>query len=64
LSRYVASVPGLDWPIGYGAVLPFHAAGIMWLPTYVLYDGTGRAVWGGHDLSGLEDALVEQLARG
>jgi thiol-disulfide isomerase/thioredoxin len=64
LSRYVGSVSGLDWPIGYGAVMAFQVAGIEWLPTYVLYDGTGRALWGGHDLDDLEDALIARLARG
>jgi hypothetical protein len=64
LSRYVESVSGLDWPIGYGAVLPFEAAAIDILPTYVLYNAAGRAVWGGHSLDDFEDALVEQLARG
>ena len=64
LTRYVKSVAGLDWPIGYGAFFTFQIAGIEWLPTYVLYDGTGRAIWGGHDLDELEDALIERLARG
>jgi thiol-disulfide isomerase/thioredoxin len=64
LSQYVKSVPGLDWPVGYGAGIAFNAAGIIWLPTYVLYDGAGRAVWGGHDVDELEDTLVKQLARG
>ena len=64
LSRYVASVSGLDWPIGYSAVMAFQVAGIEWLPTYVLYDGTGRAIWGGHDLDEFEDALIARLARG
>jgi hypothetical protein len=57
-------VPGLDWPIGYGAVFTFQLAGVEFLPTYVLYDGTGRAVWGGHTIDELDDAIVEQLARG
>jgi len=64
LTRYVGSVPGLDWPIGYGAFMAFQVAGIEWLPTYVLYDGTGRAIWGGHDLDEFEDALIKRLARG
>jgi thiol-disulfide isomerase/thioredoxin len=64
LTRYVENVPGLDWPIGYGAGFTMHLAGVEFLPTYVLYDGAGRAVWGGHDLDELDDAIVEHLARG
>lgn len=64
LSRYVTSVRGLDWPIGYGAGVAFQMAGIQFLPTYVLYNGDGRAIWGGHRLSDLEDVLVAELAKG
>jgi hypothetical protein len=64
LSRYVKSVPGMDWPVGYGAGFTFEIAGIQWLPTYVLYNGEGRAIWGGSKLHELEDEVVKALAKG
>ncbi len=51
------------WPIGYGARPAFNAVGIYALPTYVLFDRTGRSVWGGHSLQGAEEAAVAALAR-
>jgi thiol-disulfide isomerase/thioredoxin len=54
---------GMEWPIGYGASLAYNALAIPGTPTYILYDRTGRSVWGGHSLDGLEDATVAALAR-
>jgi hypothetical protein len=53
----------MRWPIGYEAGVAFNALGVRGIPTYVLYDRTGRSVWGGHSLDGLEDAAVAALAR-
>ena len=53
----------IAWPIGYGADLAFDSLAVRAIPTYVLYDRTGRSVWGGHSLNGLEDATVAALAR-
>ena len=53
----------IEWPIGYDAGVAFNALGIQGIPTYVLYDRTGRSVWGGHSLRGLEDATVAALAK-
>ncbi|MEX0611609.1 MAG: redoxin family protein [Pirellulales bacterium] len=61
--KQVVEVAGIDWPIGYGAGVAFNALGIFGTPTYVLYDRTGRSVWGGHSLDGLEDAAVAALAK-
>ena len=62
VTAYVRSVPGLDWPIGYGAKMPFAIMGIEVLPTFVLFDKSGRSVWTGHSFSGLEDAVIAALA--
>jgi thiol-disulfide isomerase/thioredoxin len=62
VERYVQSVRGLDWPIGYGAKMPFAIMGIEVLPTFVLFDKSGRSVWTGHSFSGLEDAVIAALA--
>ena len=59
---YVESA-GIDWPIGYGAGFTFELLGIAGTPTYVLYNRSGRSVWGGHSLDGLDDAAVAALAK-
>jgi len=53
----------IDWPIGYGAGLAFEMMGIEGTPTYLLYDKTGRSIWGGHSLYGVEDAILTVLAK-
>lgn len=53
----------IRWPIGYGAGFAFEMMGIQYTPTYVLFDRTGRSVWGGHSLSGVENAIIAALAR-
>jgi thiol-disulfide isomerase/thioredoxin len=63
LRRVVSTFDRMDWPIGYGAVKVFDRVGIIGTPTYILYDRTGRSVWGGHSLSGIEDAIVAAMAR-
>jgi hypothetical protein len=63
LKRFVDSVEGFDWPVGYGAAFSFEAMGIQYTPTYVLYDRTGRSVWSGGSLSGAEEAVVKALAK-
>jgi thiol-disulfide isomerase/thioredoxin len=62
VASYVASMPGLDWPIGYGAMIPLDLMSIEAYPTLILFDRTGRAVWVGYGMSGLEEAVVQALA--
>jgi thiol-disulfide isomerase/thioredoxin len=62
IKRYVESVEGLDFAIGYGAGFVYEVLGVRFTPTYILFDRTGRSVWGGHSLGGLEEAAVEALA--
>jgi thiol-disulfide isomerase/thioredoxin len=59
---YVASVPGLDWPIGYGAQMPFAIMGIEAIPMFVLFDKSGKSVWAGHTFAGFDDAAIAALA--
>jgi thiol-disulfide isomerase/thioredoxin len=63
LQRFVKSVEGFEWPVGYGAAFSFEAMGIAFTPTYVLFDRSGRSVWARSSLDGLEDAAVRALAR-
>ena len=61
---FVESIPGLDWPIGYGAELPVqHILGVHEFPTLIVFDKSGRSVWAGHDVYGLEDAVLKVLAK-
>ena len=53
----------IDWPIGYGAGFAFETMAIEFTPTYVLYDRSGRGIWGGHSLYGLDDVIVAELAK-
>jgi hypothetical protein len=53
----------IDWPVGYGATFDFETMAIEHTPTYVLYDRSGRSIWGGHSLYGLDDVLIAELAK-
>ena len=62
LKSFIETRDGLDWPNGYGASLAYEILGVYGTPTYLLYDRSGRSVWGGHSLDGLEDAVAALLA--
>jgi thiol-disulfide isomerase/thioredoxin len=61
--EFVKHIPGLEWPVAYGAGYTFEMTGIDATPTYILYDRTGRSVWAGHWLDDAEDAVVAALAK-
>lgn len=63
VTGYMQSVPGMDWPTGYGARALVHQMGIPGYPTYILYDRAGQSVWAGHNFSGLEEATIRALAQ-
>jgi thiol-disulfide isomerase/thioredoxin len=62
VKQYVESAK-IDWPIGYGAGFTYELMGIKGTPTYILFDRSGRSVWGGHSLNGLDDATIAALAK-
>jgi thiol-disulfide isomerase/thioredoxin len=62
VKSYLTSMPGLTWPIGYGADMPLEILGIQAFPTLILFDKSGRSVWTGHNLYGIEDAAVAALS--
>lgn len=62
IQTYVSSVPGLTWPIGYGAGMVYDLLGVEVMPTLVLFDRTGKSVWVGHSLDGLDEAVIAALA--
>lgn len=62
--EFIKSIPGFDWPVGYGARMPVvDILGIRSFPTLVLFDKSGHAVWAGHSLDGLEQATLAALAK-
>jgi thiol-disulfide isomerase/thioredoxin len=64
VTGYMKTVPGLDWPVGYGADVIVQMTGIPGFPTYILYDKSGQSVWAGvGNISGLEEATIRALAR-
>jgi len=62
LEEFVKSVPGFDWPVGYGADVPLGIMEIDAYPTLILFDKTGKSVWAGHSLNGVDGAVVKALA--
>lgn len=61
LKKYVGIMDGLDWPIGYGAVPVMESLGIAQLPTLILFNREGKAVWRGWDVKGLDRAIETAL---
>jgi thiol-disulfide isomerase/thioredoxin len=64
IEEFMASVPGFDWPVGYGAMDFWNALDIPGVPTLVVFGRDGKARWSsvGSGQSGLEAALDELLA--
>jgi thiol-disulfide isomerase/thioredoxin len=61
--EFAQSIPGVDWPIGYGAHIPLDILGIHAFPTLILFDREGRSIWAGHDIAELEQATLTALAK-
>ena len=62
VADYAATVPGFDWPIGYGARLVWDQMRVESIPTLFLFDPEGIAVWRGSDLRKLERELKRRVA--
>ncbi len=63
LESFIASVDGFDWPVGYGTMPMRDMLGIQVLPTVIVFDKDGRAVWSGSQLYGIEAAIEQALAK-
>ncbi|TWU28292.1 TlpA family protein disulfide reductase [Bythopirellula polymerisocia] len=63
VESYMATIPGFDWPVGYGANPTLDMLGIQYFPTLIVFDAEGRAVWASTSTYGLEDALDEALGK-
>ena len=64
IRNYIKTVPGFDWPVGYGEVISSDALGITGIPTMIVFGPDGNATWSGHNTHGLAEALDEALAAG
>jgi thiol-disulfide isomerase/thioredoxin len=58
---FVADREGMSWPIGYGSQPTLDALNVEGYPTFYLFGRDGMLLWKGHNVSGLEDAVVKAL---
>jgi hypothetical protein len=63
VAQFVENMPGLDWPIGYGAEPALAALACEGFPTFYVFDRRGRLVSVGHNHRTAEEAIVQALAR-
>jgi thiol-disulfide isomerase/thioredoxin len=64
ISAVLDAHPDVAWPIGYGAGEVLGRFGVRALPTYILFDRTGTAVWAGHSHAELAHRVDRLLASG
>jgi thiol-disulfide isomerase/thioredoxin len=64
VEKFVESVDGFDWPVGYGAGVTQDMLGIELLPTLVVFDKTGVVTWSSTSSDGLAGAIDAALAAG
>lgn len=62
IEKLIASTPGFDWPVAYGASEFVAPLDFEYIPTVILFGRDGRARWSGYGTEGLEQALDEALA--
>jgi thiol-disulfide isomerase/thioredoxin len=63
IRKFIAAVPGFDWPVGYGARKFMMELQIQAIPTVIVFGADGRARWSwvGEGAEGLRAALDEAL---
>jgi len=61
IREFIASVPGFDWPVGYGATPTLEMLGISGYPTLIVFGPRGTAIWSGHFLDDLPEVLDKAL---
>lgn len=62
IEKFIGSVPGFDWPVGYGTMPMQDMLGIRALPTVIVFVPGEGAVWSSHSLDGIEAVLDQALA--
>lgn len=63
IESFLESVDNVTWPIGYGAGPTLDMMNIALLPTYVVFDTNGKATWSGNNLTDMQAALDQALAK-
>jgi len=63
IEKFIGSIDGFDWPVGYGAMPIQDLLGIEVLPTVIVFSPGGSAVWSNSQLYGIEDALDQALGQ-
>jgi len=63
IEDFIATMPGLDWPIGYGAAPTLDELGVTGYPTVIVFGPSGIAIWSDNYLDGLPEVLDEALMK-
>ena len=63
IEKFMSSVPGFTWPVGYGAVSVLDELDVQAFPTLIVFDRSRRVAWSGIGTRRLAQALDELLAR-
>lgn len=63
IEKFIGSVDGFDWPVGYGTMPMQDSLGIQVLPTVIVFGPEGGAVWSSSRLFGIEAAIEQALAK-
>ena len=63
IEKFIASVPGFDWPVGYGSLPTHEMLGVSGYPTLIVFGPEGYAIWSDNYLDGLPEVLDEALMR-
>jgi len=62
IKKFIGSIDGFDWPVGYGTRPMQDMLGIQVLPTVIVFGPEGGAVWSSSQLEGIEAAMDQALA--
>lgn len=63
IEGFIETVPGFTWPVAYGAGLVMDDLNIQALPTLIVFDAQGQAIWSANGSHGLPEVLDAALAR-
>lgn len=61
VQNFITSVPGFDWPVGYGSYPTHEMLGISSYPTLIVFGADGTAIWSSNYLDELANVLDEAL---
>ncbi len=61
IEAFTTSIPGFNWPVGYGTAPTLDQLGIVAYPTVIVFNPSGIAIWSGNHLDGLSEVLDEAI---